>query len=77
MNYAQLKAMHPIKAYCETHGITQSEFARRVGLSAPFVSLVIRGVEKLGREAAEKIVDKTAGEITFDALFRWRPEAAA
>lgn len=69
--------MHPIKAYCAAHDMTQADFAQRVGLSAAYVSLVIRGVEKLGREAAEKIVDNTGGELTFDALFGWRPEVAA
>lgn len=69
--------MHPIKAYCEAHGLTQSEFAARAGLSAAYVSQVIRGIEKLGREAAEKIVAATGGELTFDALFGWRAEEGA
>lgn len=69
--------MHPIKVYCERHGLTQAEFAERIGLSAAYVSQVIRGVERMGREAAEKIVAATGGELTFDALFGWRPEAAA
>ncbi len=69
--------MHPIKAYCERHELTQADFAERVGLSAAYVSQVIRGVERMGREAAEKIVAATDGELTFDALFGWRPEIAA
>ncbi len=69
--------MHPIKVYCERHGITQAEFAQRVGLSAAYVSQVSRGIEHMGREAAQKIVAATDGELTFDALFGWRPEAVA
>ncbi len=68
--------MHPIKVYCERHGLTQSEFAALVGLSAPFVSTVIRGTDRLGREGARKIVAATDGELSFDDLLGWNPSAS-
>ena len=67
--------MHPIKRYCERHDLTQAEFATRVGLSAPFVSEVIRGVYRLGRDGARKVVNATRGELSFDALLGWDPES--
>lgn len=71
--------MHPIKLYCLRHGITQRAFARRADLSDAFVSQVINGAEKCGREAAERIVAASDGEITFEDLFGWSPgpQAAA
>lgn len=68
--------MHPVKAYCERHRITQQAFAEKASLSPAFVSQVIRGVEKVGRESASKMVEASDGELTFDALMSWKPEAA-
>lgn len=63
--------MHPILAYCEKHGLTQREFAKQVALSEPFVSQLIRGRERCGRNAGLKIVSRTGGEVSLERLLTW------
>lgn len=68
--------MHPIKRYCEKHGLNQKEFADAMGLSAGFVSQLITGREKCGRRAGLKIVQRCGGEITLQELLTWEPRAS-
>ncbi len=63
--------MHPIRRYCERHGITQLAFARQVGLSAPFISQLVRGRQKCGRDAGLQIIARVGGEISLERLLTW------
>ena len=62
---------HPIKRYCEQHGITQVEFAARVGLSKYYVRQISCGLHIPGARAAKRIVEKTGGEIGLVELLTW------
>lgn len=68
---------HPIKKYCEATEISQAEFARRVGLSAPYVSQIINSAADIGRVAAKTIVAQTGGEITLLELLTWHSDPAS
>lgn len=65
--------MHPARAYCERHGITQSELARRAGISAPYLSELIHGRERVGAGAARRLRDAMGGEVTLEDLLDWQP----
>lgn len=73
---SQMK-QHPIKQYCEEMEIPQAEFARRMGLSAPYISQIIHGAAEIGRVAAQTIVAKTGGEITLLELLTWQAPPAS
>ena len=66
--------MHPIRRYCEEHDITQREFAEQVGLSDPFISQLISGRDKCGRNAALQMVAETDGEISLEELQTWNTD---
>jgi len=66
---------HPIRRYCKKYGITQREFAEQVNLSEGFVSQLISGAERCGRNAAMQINELTDGEIHPLDLFTWKPAA--
>lgn len=66
---------HPIRRYCEKHGITQVEFALLVGLSVHYVRQIIGGAHVPGRRAAMRIVEKTGGEIALVELLTWERAA--
>lgn len=68
---------HPIRRYCEKHGLTQAEFALRVGLSANYVRQITCGMHIPGRRAALRIVEKTGGEISLVELLTWERSADA
>ena len=72
-----LTPMHPIRRYCEKHGLRQAHFADRCGLSKPYISQIINGRQKVGANAARDIVAASGGEITFEELLTWKPEVAA
>lgn len=63
---------HPIKRYCKANQMSQREFARAVGLSEGFVSQLVNGHEKCGREAALQIEERTGGRIRLRELLTWR-----
>ena len=69
--------MHPIKRYCNKHGLTQRAFAQQVGLSEGFVSQLVSGRQYCGREAAIQIRDCTDGEISIEKLLTWEPDLKA
>jgi len=68
-----LNVKHPIKRYCVARRIKQREFARVVGLSEGFISQLILGHEKCGRESALLIVERTGGVIRLEELLTWAP----
>lgn len=63
--------MHPIRRYCEQRKIRQRVFAELVGLSEGFVSQLITGRERCGRDAGLKIVQRTGGAIELVELLSW------
>ncbi len=65
---------HPIRRYCELHGLTQRTFADIVGFSEGFISQMIRGHDVCGRSAAIQIVKKTGGEIRLEELLTWEAD---
>ncbi len=67
---------HPIQRFCEKHGITQREFALRVGLSVDYVRQIATAQHIPGRRAAMKIVEKTGGEIGLVELLTWERPAS-
>lgn len=66
-----LSVQHPIQTYCKEHGLTQKAFADQVGLSEGFISALIRGRDRCGRNAALKIVGATDGAIDLEELLVW------
>ncbi len=65
--------MHPILKYLIAHKKTQSEFARRAGISKGFLCDVISGRSFLGRANSLKVVTLSGGEITLEDLISWSP----
>jgi len=63
---------HPIRSYCVERNLRQREFAKTVGLSEGFISQLILGRERCGRDAALSIVEKTGGEIDLTELLTWK-----
>lgn len=63
--------IHPIRKYCRKLGITQRQFALTVGFTEGFVSQLINGHEKCGRDAAMNIEQATGKEITVGDLFKF------
>jgi DNA-binding transcriptional regulator YdaS (Cro superfamily) len=68
---------HPIRAYCLRHGMSQSDFARLVGISKQYVCDMIAGRSLCGPETAFKIEDATQGEIPAIEILRWGRKVAA
>lgn len=54
-----------LQEYLEKHGITQAEFARRVGISDQTVCDFLAGRKAFSDETALKIEQATDGEIQF------------
>lgn len=48
--------------------LTTTEFARRIGVSQPFVTYLIRGVKKPSTETAEAIERETQGQVRASDL---------
>jgi plasmid maintenance system antidote protein VapI len=68
--------MHPIQRFLEQEKRTQRAFAREAGLSEGFVSQLVRGHERCGRDAALRIVAASDGAIDLAELLTWEPEQA-
>ena len=66
--------MHPILRYVKKRGITQAEFAKRVGASPQLISDVIHSRGFLGREKSLQVVQTTGGEIGLEELAAWDPD---
>lgn len=60
--------MHAFIRYMKRHGLTQTQFAERMGLSQGTVSLAISGRKPLGHKAAIRIAKKTKGEIPLEEI---------
>tara|TARA_B100000809_G_scaffold121754_1_gene119911 strand:- start:91 stop:291 length:201 start_codon:yes stop_codon:yes gene_type:complete len=57
--------MHPIAKFLESQGLTQADFAKRVGLSRQQINNVVRGRSNPSLRTIRKIVEVTGGEITL------------
>lgn len=60
---------HPIKRLCRARGITQKAVAEEVGYTPTFISDLIHGREKCGREAALRFW-RTYG-LDLEELLTW------
>ena len=50
-------------------GISQTGFARVAGINSCYLSLLMSGRRKAGRDAAQKIDKATNGEINLESIF--------
>lgn len=48
--------------------LTTTEFAKKIGVSQPFVTYLIRGVKKPSKETAEAIERETDGDVRASDL---------
>lgn len=64
----------PLARYLNEAGISQSEFARRAGLSAGTMSDILSGRRAIGKASAIKIISASGGALTFDDLMAEKPE---
>ena len=55
--------MRAILNYMERHGLTQTDFGRRIGVSQGMVWQWLNGYRPIGAERAVAIEKKTRGEI--------------
>ncbi|MCG8393345.1 MAG: helix-turn-helix domain-containing protein [Pseudomonadales bacterium] len=60
--------MNPIKEAISVLGVTQKEFAERLGVSAPFISQIASGLRRVPPELCQDIEDMTGGKVTCQAL---------
>lgn len=58
-----------IQAYLEKHGISQQDFADRLGVSQALVAQWISGRSRVTPRRAPHVVRVTEGEITRETLF--------
>jgi len=54
--------------------MTQRAFAELVGFSDGFISQLINGHDRCGRNAALQIVERTRGAITLERILTWKPQ---
>jgi 3,4-dihydroxy 2-butanone 4-phosphate synthase / GTP cyclohydrolase II len=60
-----------LATYLARNGLSQKQFADQAGLSTGTVSLLVRDMVWLSRDAAQKIAEATAGKVTAnDFVFR-------
>ena len=59
-----------LKEYLARKGISQREFAKRLGITQPYLSQVLRHTKRFSAELALKVVEITQNDITRDeAMF--------
>lgn len=59
------------KAYCRKHGLSASEFGRRIGVSKHTACRLVKGNQKTSPKRALVIERKTLGEVT---IYDLRPD---
>lgn len=59
-----------LSEYLDANGIKRGDFARRVGVSAGWITALCDGSGWPSRDIAEKIVAETAGAVTADDFLR-------
>lgn len=59
-----------LKEYLKKYGITKTGFARRMGVTYDTVINIINGKAYPSAKTAQKIVELTNGEVTFEDLFK-------
>lgn len=59
-----------LSEYLDANGIKRGDFARRVGVSAGWITALCDGSGWPSRDIAEKIVAETAGVVTADDFLR-------
>jgi transcriptional regulator with XRE-family HTH domain len=69
-----MSSKHPIKAYREAHGLTQAQFAARVGTTQAVISEIEGGSRFPSGDMAFRIEDATG--IPARSIVRRKQEAA-
>ena len=59
-----------IGEYLSKYGMTKAGFARRLGITASNLHKIIAGINSPRTTTAQKIVELTNGEVTFEDLFK-------
>lgn len=60
--------MNPIKEAISVLGVTQKEFAERLGVTAPFISQIASGLRRVPAGLCQDIEDMTDGKVTCQEL---------
>ena len=59
-----------LKEYLARKGISQRDFAKRLGITQPYLSQVLRHTKRFSAELALKVVEITQKDVTRDeAMF--------
>lgn len=61
--------MEKLKAYIKAQNMTQADFAGALGISAPYLSQILKGERLPGWELMQKIEKTTDQAVSLDA---WR-----
>ena len=61
--------MHPLKWYILKNQIKQIDFAKKIGITPPFLSHLLKYKYFPSRKTAIKIIELTNKEITMDDLY--------
>lgn len=67
--FQPLHSPKPILAYMKRHGLTQDDFADRMGYSQSAVSQWLNGRKSISIRTAERLEKRSDGEIKVRALF--------
>lgn len=63
-----------IEEYLSKYGMTKRGFAKRLGITESALHKIIAGTNSPRRATAQKIVELTNGEVTFEDLFKRKEE---
>jgi len=70
--------MNNLSKYISDRGMTRGEFAKRVGISAPYLSEILSGPKRPSIDLAFKIESETGGEVPASCWVRHEiPSASA
>lgn len=64
-----MNKLHPLRLYLLTNGIKQNDFAKQLGITPSFLSLMLSYKYFPSRKTAMKINELTNNEITINDLF--------
>ena len=59
--------MEKLAAHIKAANVTKSDFARSLGISAPYLSQILGGIRRPSLDVALRIASVTNGEVPVDA----------
>ena len=62
-----------LEDYLKKHQLTHEKFALKVGVSRPFITMILRGYNNPSVKLIKRIQEATKGEVRFEDLYN--PEA--